>query len=87
MTEGYYYCVREIKCSPSRTPNLKPLSRQFLIKQDAYNWLDFCKTEEPKCKEEFFVYFREQPLSDDHRTLVTKWSKRNRRSIRTISKF
>lgn len=64
MLEGYWYVAREYSGHAAKNNLLKSLSCGFLFEQEALNWLDFCKSQEPKCDKEFFVYFRKEEWDD-----------------------
>ena len=50
-----YFVMREYSFHPSNKSLWKLLSVGFETEQEAHNFIPFCKLQEPKCKQEFFV--------------------------------
>ena len=70
--EGYWYVVREYSGHAAKNSLLKELSRGFVYKQEALNWLDYCQSCEPKIdKAYFFIYFRECEWTENVREAIT----------------
>jgi len=51
----YYYVVRTYSGLTAKNTLWKVLSRRIKDIQDAVNWLEFCKNNEPNTNHEFFI--------------------------------